>query len=92
MDTLTITLKQAILHVLQDYRDFLGKDPDTHLQLILDETNNHYLLIDIGLQDQRRILSYICGREANILADIVKAMGCPGPKLRGFYTDYDRAT
>mgnify|MGYP001802238721 CR=1 FL=1 len=40
---------------MQDYSDFLGKDPDTHLQLILDETNNHYLLIEIGWQDQRRI-------------------------------------
>jgi hypothetical protein len=55
MDTLSTILKQAILQVLQDYRDFLGADPETHLQLILDEANNHYLLTEVGWQGQQRI-------------------------------------
>ena len=55
MDTLSTNLKQAILQVLQDYRDFLDTAPETHLQLILDEANNQYLFTEIGWQGQRRI-------------------------------------
>ena len=49
------TLKQAVLSVLQTYLAFLGNDPDTQLQLIVDEQNHHYLLLEIGWQGQRRI-------------------------------------
>lgn len=55
MDTPNAQLKQAILKVLQDYIDFLGSEPDTQLQLIIDENNNHYLLTETGWQGQRRI-------------------------------------
>lgn len=38
MDTLNKThLKQAIIKVLQDYIEFLGNDPESDLQLIIDE-------------------------------------------------------
>lgn len=47
-------LKQASIKVLQDYYDFLGPDPDSELQLIIDEKNDHYLLLELGwYQDQR---------------------------------------
>jgi XisI protein len=49
------TLKQAVLSVLQDYREFLGNDPETQLELVVDEHNDHYLLIEIGWQGQRRM-------------------------------------
>ncbi|MGG6268243.1 XisI protein [Leptolyngbya sp. AN03gr2] len=52
MDT---NLKQAILTVLQNYLNFLGNDADTQLQMISDETNNHYLLVELGWQNGRRI-------------------------------------
>lgn len=55
MDTLNIDLKQAILTVLHDYRGFLGQDPETESQLVIDETHNHYLLIEIGWYQSRRI-------------------------------------
>jgi len=55
MDTSTANLKQAILTVLQDWYNFIGNDPDTQLQIVIDETNNHYLLVEHGWQNERRI-------------------------------------
>ncbi|MGK7918681.1 MAG: XisI protein [Trichodesmium sp.] len=55
MDTLNIELKEAIIKVLQDYIEYLGNDPEMQCQLIIDETRNHYLLIEIGWQNSRRI-------------------------------------
>lgn len=54
MDDLN-NLKQAAIKVLQDYYDFLGQDPDSELQLIIDETNNHYLLLETGWHKNQRI-------------------------------------
>lgn len=55
MDTFHPNLKQAILTALQNYVNFLGNDPDTQLQIISDETNDHYLLVEHGWQNGRRI-------------------------------------
>ena len=57
MDTPNTQLKQAVLQVLQDYLDFLSNDPDTQLELIADEKNDYYLLVEIGWQGERRIYS-----------------------------------
>ena len=54
MDILN-TLQQAAIKVLQDYLDFLGNDPESDLQLILDEKNNHYLLLEAGWHKNQRI-------------------------------------
>ncbi|MEL7035680.1 MAG: XisI protein [Cyanobacteria bacterium J06592_8] len=48
-------LKQAILTVLQDYIEFLGDDPNSQLHLIVDEKNDHYLLLETGWQGEHRI-------------------------------------
>lgn len=55
MDTQDLRLKHAIVKVLQEYIDFLGQDPDTEMQLVADEKNDHYLLIELGWQNNRRI-------------------------------------
>ncbi len=56
MDTLNkLELKQAIIKVLQDYIEFLGNDPESEIQLVIDETQDHYLLIEIGWHQNRRI-------------------------------------
>ena len=56
MDTLNKThLKQAIIKVLQDYFEFLGNDPESDLQLIIDENKDHYLLMEIGWHKNQRI-------------------------------------
>ncbi|MGB0564371.1 MAG: XisI protein [Spirulinaceae cyanobacterium] len=50
-----VKLRQATLKVLQDYRDFLGDDPESQLHLITDEKNDHYLLLETGWHDDYRI-------------------------------------
>ncbi|NEO80726.1 XisI protein [Moorena sp. SIO4G3] len=56
MDTLNKTnLKQAIIKVLEDYVEFLGNDPESDLQLIIDENKDHYLLMEIGWHKNQRI-------------------------------------
>ena len=46
MDTLNkVALKQAIIKVLQDYLKFLGDDPESEIQLVIDETQDHSLII-----------------------------------------------
>ena len=56
MDSLNkLELKQAIIKVLQDYIEFLGNDPESEIQLVIDETQDHYLLIEIGWHQNRRI-------------------------------------
>lgn len=56
MDILNkLALKQAILKVLQDYLEFLGSDPDSDTQLVIDEAHDHYLLIETGWHHERRI-------------------------------------
>lgn len=49
-------LKQAVLKILRDYEEFLGKDPDGQIQLVIDERQNHYLLIEIGWQKKSSYL------------------------------------
>ena len=56
MDTLNKdALKQAIIKVLQDYLEFLGSDPESTIQLVIDEKQDHYLLIETGWHLNRRI-------------------------------------
>ncbi len=55
MDTLKTDLKKAAIDVLQDYLKFLGNDPETEIQLAIDETRNRYLLIETGWHNNRRI-------------------------------------
>ncbi|MEM9542248.1 MAG: XisI protein [Cyanobacteria bacterium P01_E01_bin.42] len=55
MDTLTLTLHEAIVRVLQEFREFLGDDPDAIVQLVLDSESQHYLLVETGWQRRRRI-------------------------------------
>jgi|GEM_PF-2611681 hypothetical protein len=37
MDTITISLKQAVINVLEDYIKFMKNDPQTQPKLIIDE-------------------------------------------------------
>jgi hypothetical protein len=56
MDTLDKnTPKQAIIKVLQDYLEFLGNDLESEIQLVIDETRDRYLLIEIGWHQNQRI-------------------------------------
>jgi hypothetical protein len=60
MDDLTIPqLQKNIIKVLQEYLDFLGSDPESELQLIIDENNHHYLLLEAGWHKNQRIYGNI---------------------------------
>lgn len=55
----TLALRTTIETVLTQYRDYLGNDPDTTLDLVIDANHDHYLLIDHGWQGERRIYGTI---------------------------------
>ena len=56
MDNLnTVALKQAIIKSLKNYLEFLGNDPESEIKLVIDETQDHYLLIETGWHQNRRI-------------------------------------
>jgi hypothetical protein len=56
MDSITTQqLQQASIKVLRGYHDFLGNDPESELQLIFDENNHHYLLLEAGWHKNQRI-------------------------------------
>jgi XisI protein len=56
MDSVNIQqLQQISIQVLQDYLSFLGHDPESELQLIVDENNHHYLLLEAGWHKNQRI-------------------------------------
>ena len=56
MDNLTHkNLEKAVTKVLQDYIEFLGNDPDSQIELIIDKDKTHYLLVEMGWQNDRRI-------------------------------------
>jgi hypothetical protein len=56
MDNLTTEkLQQASIKFLRDYYEFLGDDPESELQLIIDEKNHHYLLLETGWHKNQRI-------------------------------------
>jgi XisI protein len=59
MDTLNLQLKECAIKVLQNYMNFLGEDPATQLELIIDEKNDRYLLVELGWQNDRRIYGTI---------------------------------
>jgi hypothetical protein len=48
-------LKRINIKVLEDYLKFLGDDPETELKLVIDETRDRYLLIEIGWHQNKRI-------------------------------------
>ncbi len=56
MDGVSISqLQSASIRVLQEYLEFLGSDPESELQLIIDENNHHYLLLEAGWHKNQRI-------------------------------------
>lgn len=57
MDSVLINYKRIIQTVFQNYIDFLGRDDETHLEVVIDEERDRYLLIEIGWHHNRRIYS-----------------------------------
>jgi hypothetical protein len=51
----TRTLRNAAETVLAQYLDFLGDDPETTIELVIDPDRDRFLLIEQGWQGERRI-------------------------------------
>lgn len=49
------SIEEAIIDVLQYYGEFMENDPESDIQLIIDKTHQHYLLVEIGWQNNKRI-------------------------------------
>jgi hypothetical protein len=48
MDSLTNQYRQIIKNVLEEYADFFGNDEQVKVELVLDEKNDRYLLVETG--------------------------------------------
>ena len=48
MDSLTNQYRQIIKKILEEYADFLGNDEQVNVELVLDEKNDCYLLVETG--------------------------------------------
>ncbi|YAF97896.1 MAG: XisI protein [Nodularia sp. CChRGM 3473] len=55
MDFLINQYRHIIKRVLEDYADFIGNDEEVKIDLVLDEKNDHYLLVESGWNNGYRI-------------------------------------
>ena len=55
MDSLTNQYRQIIKKILEEYADFLGNDEQVKVELVLDEKNDRYLLVETGWKNGYRI-------------------------------------
>lgn len=93
MDTLNND-RNIIEKLLHEYADFLGQDDSILIQLIFDREGDHYLLIEIGWQNNNRIYGTLIhidiidgkvwiqqdGTEEGV-ADELVAMGIPKNRI-----------
>lgn len=103
MKTEDSVFKEAIVKVLDDYIEFLGDDPDTVIQRVIDRDNDHYLLLELGWQGDRRIYGNFIhiditddkiwiqhdGTEEGMADELVK-LGIPHQKIVLAYKSPDR--
>lgn len=90
----TRTLRNAAETVLAQYLDFLGDDPETMIELVIDRDRDRYLLVEQGWQGERRIYGTIIhldvidrqiwiqqdGTETGVAHDLI-ALGVPIDRL-----------
>jgi XisI protein len=96
--------QQAVQKLLQNYANFSRSDDEVETELIFDTTNNHYQLVHLGWQGDRRIYGCIVhldikgskiwlqhnGTE-NDLAEELVAMGVPKTDIViGFQSPFKR--
>ena len=55
MDSLKTQYRQIIEKMLQDYAAFLGQEEGIQQELIFDRAHDHYLLLETGWHNQKRI-------------------------------------
>jgi hypothetical protein len=55
MGSVQVDCRQIIEKLLQAYADFLGQDDTVQQALVFDREHDHYLLVEVGWQAQKRI-------------------------------------
>ncbi len=55
MDFNLITYQSIIQQLFDSYIEFLGETSDIQLETIIDSKNHHYLLVEVGWENGRRI-------------------------------------
>lgn len=55
MGSLNTDYRQIIENLFQEYVDFLGQDDAIQQELVFDRDRDHYLLIETGWQNDKRI-------------------------------------
>ena len=55
MGSLNTDYRQIIENLFQEYVDFLGQDDAIQQELVFDSDRDHYLLIETGWQNDKRI-------------------------------------
>lgn len=95
---------EIVQKILQDYAAFSRDDQEVETELIFDTTRNHYQLVHIGWQGERRIYGCILhldikdgkiwiqhnGTENDIAAELVE-MGIPKSDIViGFHSPFKR--
>jgi hypothetical protein len=96
--------REIVQKILQDYAVFSRKDQEVETELIFDTTRDHYQLVHIGWQGERRIYGCILhldikggkiwlqhnGTENDIAAELVE-MGIPKSDIViGFHSPFKR--
>lgn len=96
--------RTIIQQLLEDYAQFGSGDEAVEIQLLTDTTHDHYQLMHIGWQDERRVYGCILhldikdgkiwlqhnGTEEDIPAELVK-MGVPKTDIVvGFHSPFKR--
>ena len=80
MDSLTNQYRQIIKKILEEYADFLGNDEQVKVELVLDEKNDRYLLVETGWKNGYRIygtLLHLDLMDDKVLLMILVAAGIP---------------
>lgn len=52
---MAVDYRPAVQAFMQDMAEFFGRDKTVETQLIMDETRDHYQLVQVGWQGERRI-------------------------------------
>lgn len=55
MDSLNNQFRQIIQKILEEYADFFGNGEQVKVEMVLDEKNGHYLLVETGWENGYRI-------------------------------------
>jgi hypothetical protein len=94
MDSLSDKYQTIIEKVINDYADFLGGDDGVKIEIVCDRTRDHYLLIETGWENGRRIYGTLLhidiingkiwiqqdGTEAGVANELV-AIGVPKDRI-----------